>query len=153
VRCNTCGEDKAFEELAKDKSKKSGRRGRCYACQRDYWKSWRLQNVEHVRAKTAQWKERNPDKVKSSQRKRFYGLTDEAFRALGEVQGWRCAICDVDITEAPCVDHDHETGAIRNLLCRRCNSGLGMFGDSSARLSAAAAYLDKWRTDGSQAAG
>jgi hypothetical protein len=40
------------------------------------------------------------------------------------------------------IDHDHQTGALRGVLCSRCNTALGMFGDDPAKLRAAAAYLE-----------
>jgi len=39
------------------------------------------------------------------------------------------------------IDHDHITGKVRGLFCRDCNTGLGMFKDSSALLQKAAQYL------------
>lgn len=61
-----------------------------------------------------------------------------------------CAICaDREKPLASCmtprplvVDHDHETGAVRGLLCNQCNRGIGMLGDSSTYLNRAAEYLD-----------
>jgi hypothetical protein len=60
-----------------------------------------------------------------------------------------CAICGVSATELKrelSVDHNHETGKIRGLLCHHCNIGLGNFKDSTTLLSVAIEYLE--RTDG-----
>lgn len=67
-----------------------------------------------------------------------YGLTPEAYDVLLEVHGGRCALCS---DTRVCVDHDHLTGRIRGLLCRKCNSGLGLLGDDLNRIQAAADYL------------
>jgi hypothetical protein len=71
-----------------------------------------------------------------------YGLTAERYESLLEAQGGGCAICG----EAPrgrhlAVDHDHETGVIRGLLCTRCNRGIGVFCDDPVLLGAASLYL------------
>lgn len=55
-------------------------------------------------------------------------------------QRGHCAICGNNM-DAPHLDHDHNTGALRELLCRSCNLGLGYFRDSPAILSAAIDYL------------
>lgn len=72
---------------------------------------------------------------------KVYGLTSEQFRLLWESQGRRCAICWRPVrVRRPCVDHDHETGEVRGLLCRRCNYDvLGFYGVDS--LLRAARYL------------
>ena len=55
-------------------------------------------------------------------------------------QGGTCPICGRADPEH--VDHSHETGAVRGILCFNCNGGLGQFRDSTDALVAAAAYLD-----------
>lgn len=63
---------------------------------------------------------------------------------LAAQQGERCAICDeirAEDKKRLAIDHCHETGYIRGLLCHRCNLGLGSFRDSVELLLSAAAYL------------
>lgn len=54
-----------------------------------------------------------------------------------------CAICQqVDKSgRSLAIDHDHQTGFVRGLLCGSCNRGLGLFGDSPQRLLVASNYL------------
>lgn len=75
--------------------------------------------------------------------KRKYGLSPTQYRELLVSQGFSCRICRVTPLgdEKLCVDHDHQTGAVRGLLCRKCNSVLGFVDDNPAVLIAAIAYL------------
>jgi hypothetical protein len=52
----------------------------------------------------------------------------------------KCEICGF-ADEALCVDHDHETGRIRGVLCRRCNRSIGQLGDTPEHLQRALDYL------------
>ena len=65
---------------------------------------------------------------------------------LAEQDG-RCAVCRSTETgtrgEFFDIDHDHATGVVRGLLCRRCNLGVGHFRDNPARLRSAADYLER----------
>lgn len=76
-------------------------------------------------------------------RLRQYGITQEDFDALLKQQDNVCAICEKPcITEQPLsIDHDHTTNKVRGLLCRKCNSGIGMLGDSPLLLEKALKYL------------
>lgn len=75
-----------------------------------------------------------------------YGLSLDEYERLLLSQGGCCAICsssDAGGRGRFHVDHDHNTGAIRGLLCHHCNTGLGAFADDTERLIAAATYLEK----------
>ena len=65
-----------------------------------------------------------------------------------EEQDWRCEICGIEKrgvgTEALYVDHDHETGEVRGLLCMPCNTAIGHFDDNRELLVKATDYLDKY---------
>jgi len=64
-------------------------------------------------------------------------------RMIIEQQG-RCAICNDPMLD-PNVDHDHATGRIRQLLCRRCNRMIGFAVDNLEILQSAIDYLRKWK--------
>ena len=74
-----------------------------------------------------------------------YGLTVESFESLLAAQGGTCAICERDISQdgeaAAAIDHCHETGAVRGLLCKPHNAALGLLGDDPKLLDRAAQYL------------
>jgi hypothetical protein len=55
----------------------------------------------------------------------------------------QCAICEVGVDGKGHIDHCHETGAVRGLLCRGCNLGLGNFTDDIFKLERAILYLKK----------
>ncbi|MFD0032529.1 endonuclease VII domain-containing protein [Streptomyces sp. NPDC127172] len=96
-----------------------------------------------ARARYAKWRKENPRGTRKWALKYFYGLTLDQWDAMVLAQEGRCAIC-----EQPCelvVDHCHTSGAVRELLCGTCNSGLGHFKDNPAALRAAADYLERHR--------
>ena len=129
-----------------------------------YAKAYRDANRDKLRAyfrarkdvKSAQrriWNAANRDKQKAANErmhlKRAYGLTPEDYQRMVVEQDGRCAACGEPPTGAGhCgrlhIDHDHETGDIRGLLCVTCNQGLGQFKDSPARLRLAAMYLERY---------
>ena len=86
---------------------------------------------------------------------RKYGISrDELERRITQ-QGGRCAIClrpfDFSRRLNYAVDHDHRTGTVRGILCRSCNTGLGMFGDSPRQMERAKRYLVAHRSTDSTA--
>jgi hypothetical protein len=73
--------------------------------------------------------------------KQVYGLSTADYNAMLRRQNGACAICRQKSAERLCVDHCHKTNRVRGLLCRKCNTGLGCFGDDPERIEAAIAYL------------
>lgn len=114
------------------------------------------------RAKTAEnwrkWAALNPDKASAARARsskayevRKYGISYEDYCELLLLQGFRCAICgkhndDLSQPNKLCIDHDHETGTVRALLCGNCNVGIGRLMDSEALLLRAAEYLREHAT-------
>ena len=74
--------------------------------------------------------------------KRRYNLEVEEYIAMSEDQQGACAICRQYVSRL-CVDHDHNTGNVRGLLCHNCNTGLGKFKDNIQHLADAISYLAK----------
>jgi hypothetical protein len=69
-------------------------------------------------------------------------MSVETYEALLDVQRGVCALCmRPPVKNRLAVDHDHETGRIRGLLCAPCNKALGILGDSTAALLRAVEYL------------
>jgi hypothetical protein len=76
-----------------------------------------------------------------------YGLTVGDYDVMLAAQGGGCAICgraahNGNDTRKLHVDHDHETGRVRGILCANCNRILGLAGDDTGILRKAADYLD-----------
>jgi hypothetical protein len=76
-----------------------------------------------------------------------YGVTEEQYEDMYKKQNGICAICKDPSRKSEKhslhVDHDHNTGEIRGLLCTRCNPGIGFFDDNPELLIKAAKYLQK----------
>lgn len=85
---------------------------------------------------------------------RQFGIDGVEYDRLHARQDGKCAICRLPetavhhktgVARALAVDHNHETGAVRGLLCRDCNTGLGLFDDDEGALEAALVYLRAYR--------
>ena len=143
--CKKCGSTKEPTEFHKDTKRKSGLRSWCMTCtnrmnakyantpegkawSRNYFntperrKACRVRQIEYQKTEAGKffgyW-----GTVKFK-----YGITKDQYDKMLSDQGGHCALCD----SAPCdtpgkkrlaIDHNHETGEVRGLLCRECNSG------------------------------
>lgn len=160
-QCGKCPE-KGLQDISNfctDRYSRDGLHTICRACQRksrqankqrisEYGRGYREQNRERIRANRRRWRDANPD----DNLQRFYGLSNKKYQIMLEAQEGMCAICkqpeiEVDYhtgrVKPLSIDHSHETGKVRGLLCGRCNRGLGYFRDNPTLLLEAARYLEK----------
>lgn len=106
-------------------------------------KRHRLRNQEKMVSRSRQWYINHKQRANVTQRKsklKGYGLTPETYEAMLLKQNRLCLICGEEM-KSPVVDHDHETGKVRGLLCRVCNAALGQFQESITILERAIQYL------------
>lgn len=136
--CGSCQSVKPAGEFFANKNQADGLQGHCKQCGREKQASWRANNREKHNRLCA-----------DARRKKRLGIEPSKYDALLEAQGGCCAICKglcitktgTGIQKSLAVDHDHETGAVRGLLCARCNTALGLLGDDPVRVAAALAYV------------
>ncbi len=74
---------------------------------------------------------------------RKHSLKSGKFDEMVKIQNGCCAICHLQVEELV-IDHDHKTNNLRSLLCRKCNSLLGMCDDNLIILESAISYLKRW---------
>ena len=78
-----------------------------------------------------------------------YSITVDDYNRMFESQYGKCAICGTSSSVESsrkkylCVDHNHETGKVRGLLCDKCNRGIGLLNDDIQTLISAIKYLQK----------
>lgn len=98
-------------------------------------------NRDKHRAYGLVWRAANKRTILANNLRNRYGLAIEDYDAMFTQCGGLCEICRVAPVRA--VDHCHQTGKVRGLLCSTCNRGLGVFKDSLEGLEKACEYLKK----------
>lgn len=114
-------------------------------------------------ARALQWYVDNPERASANKRKanlaKNYGLTVAEYNAMLLDQGGVCAVCGKDEPNEHgrtgkkfrlSVDHCHETGSIRGLLCQRCNRAIGLLGDDPTLMRKAISYLLRHHAEATQ---
>jgi len=108
------------------------------------------QHREEILTRGAKYKAEHAEDIavynREDKLQRNYGFTIDEYDKMLESQGNGCAICGTAPEENGrrlAVDHDHETGRVRGLLCRNCNLALGHLKDNPALCWWAMLYLEK----------
>ena len=90
---------------------------------------------------------KNPELRADKHLRNKYGITLADKRRMIQQQGGKCAICPVkleDLSKSH-VDHCHETGEIRGVLCHNCNRGIGYLKHDTQIILSASQYLARSR--------
>jgi hypothetical protein len=101
---------------------------------------WAREHPEKKKKIAREWYHRNKRQAESSRLKSEYGITIEDYDKMYLKQEGKCAGCKT-FHDVLCVDHNHKTGKIRGLLCRKCNSALGFVEDNVVTLENLIALL------------
>lgn len=145
--CGTCKRQLLIDMFGLHSQAKDGRRSRCRDCRRveskEYGKNYsekikegqrayRLKNRIKVNEYEKERRRKNPESIRDSRLRHKYGISIETYDKLLAYQDFGCAICGR--SEPNCtksihghlyVDHDHNTGKVRGLLCHPCNWAIG----------------------------
>jgi len=119
----------------------------CTATVRDYNKKLKAANPERTKADNRKYlakRRTRPLRVKRNEWLKWrYRITIDDYDRMWRDQNGACRICKTvfETERHACVDHDHNTGKVRSLLCSFCNIGLGSFRDNPLLCEAAASYL------------
>ena len=110
--------------------------------------SFYAKNAVKISARAKALRKKHPHKLREKTLRIKYKLTVEAYQALIDSQGYRCASCSRDLRTLPRhevqIDHCHHTGAVRAILCGLCNRALGLLGDDPARVQLLANYIARF---------
>jgi hypothetical protein len=172
-KCGKCGETKPLEEFPRHYGSPTGRYARCKVChsaansaayhaltpEQKIERSrkgaparnkWRQQ--PHVKAQEAAlnkaWQAENRDWRNFTGNLNRRGLTVDGYHAIMERQDFCCAICRCELTSGPrdtAIDHCHDSGYARGILCTQCNIGIGFLKESPMIMHSAAGYIQDWQ--------
>ena len=129
--CTKCLQEKPLEDFHKRYNRPCGYKSRCIDC-----------------VKKAKKPQRSRDYMRKYDLKKSYNMTIEQYDEMLLKQNNCCGICKKHISKIIstkkfnfCVDHNHNTGRIRGLLCDKCNRGIGLLCDDIDILINAIEYL------------
>lgn len=145
--CSVCGETKDVSNFRPEGKQ-------CKVCKAAYRKAHEPKYSELTeeqkqkrRIATENWRLRNPEtaalRARDKEYKKKYGITLEQYNEMLAQQNNTCAICQEPCTTGMnlAVDHDHTTGKVRALLCKNCNTAIGLLGEDTNRMAKAIEYI------------
>ena len=160
--CKKCGVVKALSEFHIARDNRDGHRNECKSCWKKICRARYLATRDEYIRRSQKWRDEHPEYYEEVLRRnreenrdrraevgrrsyfrRKYGLSMGELDFLRIVQGDRCAICGEADTSGLHVDHHHDTGLIRGLLCGKCNKAIGLLREDPALFDSASSYLQR----------
>lgn len=163
--CTKCLQEKPMTAYSKDSRNSDGFKCMCKECINEYKRSWERSNPEikaKAKARCIEWNKKNRKKSRENSKKyrienkkrnrnkelmKKYGIDLMDYDSLYSYQNGKCAICQKSCPsrgpDCLFVDHEHVGNMeVRGLLCRNCNTGIGMLKDDIQNLKNAIKYLE-----------
>ncbi len=144
-KCSRCKEIKDVSEFAFQNKKENKLVSACKECMNKSQREKRKENPEKFRRKdkesyyknkerkikyAREYRKNNKEKTRNVNLKSKYNISQEDYERMKIKQNFRCAICNEhedNLKRILCVDHNHQTGKVRGLLCDTCNKFLGFY--------------------------
>ena len=159
-KCSKCKVEKSITEFSKNKDCRGGIRNSCRACNNEHNRQYRQTHKKEIAITTALYRQLNKEKIVEYARahkenradyhlQRNHGLSMGQVREMFSSQRGKCLVCEKQMnmegrnSGRAHVDHNHQTGKNRGLICDNCNRGLGFFHDNIRSLKNAIIYLGK----------
>lgn len=159
--CHICGELKPLSAFYRAAGMRDGHRNDCKTCNLAAKAKRYAEDPEPVKERVRRWQRENPERLNEYRRRRRnepgvkareraghlrrkFGITPEQYEAMFVDQRGGCAICGRAPRSGSSlhIDHDHDTGAVRALLCFSCNAAIGHLRDDADRVRRVLSYLD-----------
>ena len=144
-QCRRCNVIKTIStEFYKNKTMNDGHSSHCKEC---VSKASRGRS-KRMYATSADFRKSKVTHSEKARLMKSYGLTLEHRQIMLEKQQFRCAVCNIhqdDLGQILDVDHDHETGKVREMLCWRCNRAEGLLKGNTETITKLLNYILKHR--------
>lgn len=159
--CSKCGKEKPFSEYHLKRGKPQPE---CKPCRSAYMAELYINNKDREKALRKAWYDKNKEKVCARLKKnrqenlheerlrsrlRRRGMTLKEYQQKMVDQNNCCEICHsefgADAYKNSYIDHNHQTGQFRGLLCSQCNTSLGLLKEDESRFEKCIAYLRKYK--------
>jgi hypothetical protein len=145
-----------YRKKNKDKIREQGKK--YHEKNKDRIKEYNKKNKDRIKNKAKEYYEKNKDNIKNyreknkdrikEQRREYcikkYNISKRDYDNILLYQNNKCAICHDELNKSirsPPVDHCHNSGKVRGILCHKCNTGLGFFKENPEILESAIRYL------------
>ncbi len=136
-----------WRENNREKTRKSAEKYRSKHPERIL--KYRIDNKAEVNKRSIEYYRKNKDQqIKKRMEKRImekYNLTIDQYNILYDSQNGKCAICEKADNKNLSVDHNHQTGKVRSLLCARCNLALGNIREDLEVAKSLVKYIERYK--------